>query len=64
MNTGNGKKLDRLAGLANTNSRTLQIFVKDGQYTAEQLGSLGQKLTDHITTNQLQKTSFVITPIK
>jgi len=58
------KKLDRLAGLSNANSRTLQIYVKDGQYTADQLNSLGQKLTDHISTNQLQKTSFSITPIK
>lgn len=56
------KKLDRLADLKNVNMRTLQIYVKDGQYTAEQLSNLSKKLTEHI--KDTKNTSFKITPLK
>ncbi len=58
-------KLNKLADLGGSyGNRTLQIYVKEGQYSAEQIGSLTQKLQSHIQLNELQKTSFNITAIK
>jgi hypothetical protein len=60
------KKLSNLADLRNPaiNSRTLQIYVKEGQYTAEQLSSLSTRLDSYIKDFNLQKTTYSITPIK
>lgn len=58
------KKLDNLANLKGFNQRTLQIYVKEGQYTAEQLGGLQQKLNTFISDFKLKNTDAKITQIK
>lgn len=59
-------KLNNLQKVEGANYRILQIYVKEGQYTTEQLGSLSGKLETYIKDYGLDKTktSFKITPIK
>ena len=49
-------KLGKLAGLdASCGNRTLQIYVREGQYTSEQLSSLSQKLSTFISDAKAAK---------
>jgi RHS repeat-associated protein len=59
-------KLNNLQKVEGANNRILQIYVKEGQYTAEQIGSLSDKLSAYIKDYGLDKTktTFKITPIK
>lgn len=59
-------KLSNMADLKQPaiNNRILQIYVKEGQYTTEQLSGLSQKLDNYIQDFNLQKTTYKITPIK
>jgi hypothetical protein len=42
----------------------VQIYLKEGQYSAEQIGGLRQKLNDYIADYNLQNVSVNIDTIK
>jgi hypothetical protein len=58
-------KLDALAGLSSQfKNRTLQIYVKAGQYSKEELSSLTGKLQNYIKDNKMKNVKFSIDQVK
>ncbi|MCO5249770.1 MAG: hypothetical protein M9887_12575, partial [Chitinophagales bacterium] len=58
-------KLNALAGLSSQfKNRTLQIYVKAGQYSKEELSSLAGKLQSYIKDNGLKNVNFSIDQVK
>jgi RHS repeat-associated protein len=58
-------KLQKLNDLVSPfQNRVLQVYLKEGQYSAEQISSLSKKLTDRIASKGYTNTTFNISTIK
>lgn len=58
------KKIQALDGLSDVyGNRTLQIYVKEGKYTQEQLNSLYTKLNNFMKNNEVKNVKINITVI-